>query len=319
MIAATIPMRLHGIWQAAHKSLLFELRSDAGPVPPAAAGAHIQLVLPTGVTRAYSLVNPGDAEPRYVIGVKHADASRGGSRWLHEQARVGMRLEVVPPQNHFALDEQAPHTVLFAGGIGITPLWSMVQRLQQLGAPWSLEYGVRTRGEMLFARELQALGSRVRVTAQDEAQLRGEPGYLDIAARVAAAPAGTHFYCCGPAPMMDAFTAATAHLPPATVHLEYFSPAQPAAQGGGYTVQLRRSDIELTIAPGQSILDAVRARGVSVPSSCEQGVCGSCETRVLAGTPDHRDSVLTQQEKASNQTLMICCSGCVGSRLVLDL
>lgn len=315
MMPATIPMRLHGIWHAAHKSLLFDLRSDAGPVPPAAAGAHIQLVLPTGVTRAYSLVNPGDGQARYVIGVKQAEASRGGSRWLHEQARVGMTLDVLPPQNHFALHEQAPHTVLFAGGIGITPLWSMVQRLEQLGAPWSLEYGVRTRGETLFARELQAFGERVRLTVQDESQ----PGYIDIAARVRQAPLGTHFYCCGPAPMMDAFVAATAHLPPETVHLEYFSAAEEAALHGGYTVKLQRSGIEVAIAPGVSILDALRARGIGVPFSCEQGVCGSCETRVLDGMPDHRDSVLTPQEKAANQTMMICCSGCTGSRLVLDL
>ena len=143
--------------------------------------------------------------------------------------------------------------------------------------------------------------------------------FLDLAAAIASAPAAAHFYCCGPAPMLAAFEAATAHLPPAQVHVEYFTAKEEKNLAGGYTLQLARSNREFTIPPGRSILQVLQDAGIDIPYSCEQGICGSCETRVLVGEPDHRDAILTDEERAGNKTTMICCSGSKGDKLVLDI
>jgi vanillate O-demethylase ferredoxin subunit len=142
---------------------------------------------------------------------------------------------------------------------------------------------------------------------------------MDLTAIVNAAPAGSHFYCCGPAPMLSAFEKATKALPPEQVHVEYFESQADAATSGGFTVRLARSGKDLRIAPGQTILDALEAAGVAVSYSCRKGICGACETKVLAGTPDHRDTVLTATERASNRTMMVCCSGSLSSEIVLDI
>lgn len=313
-VPATLTLRVSAIRYAAHETVLLDLeRADGEPLPACEPGAHVTLHLPNGLVRQYSLVEHGAAPHRYVVGVKRDAASRGGSRYIHDQLRVGTMLPVEPPRNNFPLDEAAPHTVLVAGGIGITPLYCMARRLRALGRPFELHYAVRTRDDVAFAREL-AGWPELRLHVDAEAGR-----VLHVAAVVAAAPANAALYCCGPGPMLAAFEAATATLPPAQVHVEYFTPKQAAANSGGFSVELARSGRTIEVKTGTSLLEALRTAGVTVQSSCESGVCGACETKVLEGVPDHRDSILSEAERASNRTMMICCSGARSDRLVLDL
>jgi ferredoxin-NADP reductase len=308
--------RLRSIVFAARDVHLYELvPADPAALDGRSAGAHIDVLLPTGVLRQYSLVRADGDDSSLWIGVKREAESRGGSSWLHDHARVGTTLKISAPRNHFALDETAPHSVLIAGGIGVTPIRAMVARLEALGRSWELHYAARSREDAALADELEALGGRVRFHFDE-----GDPArMLDLGALVAAGRAGAHFYCCGPKPMLAAFETATAALPAERVHLEYFAAKEDAAKDGGYTVELARSGKEFAIPPGQSILEVLEAAGIRVPHSCQEGVCGSCETGVLSGTPDHRDSVLSAGERERGDVMMICCSGCVGDRLVLDL
>ncbi len=291
-------------------------RPDRGPLPPAEAGSHIGIRLPNGLERQYSLVR-ADPEPReYAVGVKLDAASRGGSRYRHEQARVGQAFQIEAPRNNFPLDETAAHTVLIAGGIGITPIHAMMRRLQDLGRDYSLHYACRSREDAAFLDELATMES---VALHFDAEAAGAP--LALADIVRGAPDGAHLYCCGPAPMLAAFEAAAAEAgrPAEQVHVEYFTAKHEAALAGGFVVELAQSGREISVAEGVSILHALRDVGVDVPSSCEEGVCGSCETRVLSGRPDHRDAILTDDERERSETMMICCSGSKSPRLVLDL
>jgi vanillate O-demethylase ferredoxin subunit len=251
-----------------------------------------------------------------VIAVLREPNGRGGSRRLHDDLQPGTLLRISPPRNHFPLEEAAPHSVLIAGGIGITPLRSMILRLEALQRPWQLHYCARSRASAAFVAELAALApQRVRFHFDDE-----QGGALpDLAGMIKSGGPGVHVYCCGPTPMLDAFVRTTAALPPEHVHLEYFSAKASAASEGGFEVELARSGLRLRIAAGQSILDAVLNAGIEVAHACAEGVCGSCETRVISGTPDHRDAVLSAHEQAANDRMMICCSGAKSAGLVLDL
>jgi ferredoxin-NADP reductase len=312
--APLIPMRLTAIRFAAAGINLFEFTPlDGGVLPAFTAGAHVDLHLPAGLVRQYSLCNPQQERHRYLVGVKRDLNSRGGSRYLHDELRVGAVLQVGEPRNHFALHEEAAHSVLVAGGIGITPIACMVTQLKALGRPWELHYSVRQREEAAFLDQLAGPGLHLHVDAEHG----GAP--LALGGIVAAAPAGTHLYCCGPGPMLDAFEAAAARRPSAEVHVERFAPVQAAAVAGGFTVRLARTGGSVYVGPGHSILDALRAGGIQVQASCEQGICGTCETRVLGGTPDHRDSLLSDDEKRANNVMMVCCSGSKDDVLVLDL
>jgi vanillate O-demethylase ferredoxin subunit len=208
--------------------------------------------------------------------------------------------------------------VLIAGGIGVTPILSMVRRLQSIGRSWQLAYAVRSRNRAAFLeplRELAAAGaSRLQLHVDEEQGGR----LLDLDSLVSSAPPDSHFYCCGPGPMLQAYKRATASLPPRQVHLEYFG-ADVAPAAGGFVVVLARSGRKVPVPAGTSILAALGAAGVYVPRVCEQGVCGTCETRVLAGVPDHRDLFLTTTEQAAGKTMLICCSGSLTDELVLDL
>jgi ferredoxin-NADP reductase len=308
-------MRLTAITYAAEQVHLYEFRPVSGTsIAPFTAGAHVDLHLPNGLVRQYSIANAQDERHRYVLGVKRDAAGRGGSRFLHDELRVGTVVEVGGPRNNFPLVEAAAHSVLIAGGIGVTPIVSMVARLRSLARPWELHYAVRRRREAAFLDELLAGDGHVRLHVDEE-----QGGLIDLAAIVRAAPAEAHLYCCGPAPMLEAFTAAARSRSAERVHLEYFSSAVAPAVESGFVVELARSKLRVEIPPGQTILEALRARGLEVQSSCEQGICGSCETRVLAGEPDHRDMLLSDEEKATNQVMMICCSGSWSAVLVLDL
>jgi ferredoxin-NADP reductase len=313
--ADRLSLRVQSIARAARDIHLVELAlPGGGALPPASPGAHIELHLDSGISRSYSLVHAGDALTAYVVGVKRDPHSRGGSRYVHEQMRVGATLAVSPPRNHFPLREDAVHSVLIAGGIGITPIWCMAQRLAALGVSWELHYSARSRDDLAFAPALAAFGDRVRLHCDEEAG-----GVLDLAAIVCEAPASAHFYCCGPAPMLAAFERATAHLPPPQVHLERFAPQQAAAVAGGFVVALARSGRELEVPAGASVLSVLLANGIGVEHSCRAGLCGCCEVGVLAGEVDHRDACLTEAERAGHRSMLVCVSGAKSARLVLDL
>ena len=297
-----------------------ELVSPSGePLPPFAAGAHVDLHLGNGWIRSYSLVNDSAERGRYVVAVQKDPASRGGSRWVHEHLRPGSLVEVGAPCNNFALVENASLVVFFAGGIGITPLWCMLQRLEALGRPWKLVYAVRHRRKAAYLAQVEALAAREpgRVQIHVDQEQGNRP--LDLASAVAQAPAGAHLYCCGPAPMLRAFEQAAASRPPAQVHFEYFSAAQEAAVAGGFEVKLARSRRSLRVVPGKSILHTLLDGGIDVSHACHEGVCGACQTPVLEGEPDHRDSYLSPQERKSGKTILLCCSGSKSDVLVLDL
>lgn len=293
-----------------------ELVSPAGTELPAfAAGAHVDLHLPNGVVRSYSLSNPPTERHRYVVGVLNDRNSRGGSRYVHEQLRVGSTIDISAPRNNFPLDEAAPHTVLIAGGIGITPIFCMLNHLRSLGKSVELLYCARSRAEAAFCDTLLTDDAVQTHFDQD----RGAPP--DLRAYLAGKSADAHFYCCGPTPMLNAFESICAELGLPNVHIERFAAAEPVAavQGSEYVAYLARAKKSVMVPAGKSLLDALLEAGMEVDHSCREGVCGSCETRVLEGMPEHRDGVLTKAERASCKTMMVCVSGCKGQRLVLDL
>lgn len=295
----------------------FELTAiGGGQLPAFTAGAHIDLHLAPNLTRSYSLLNPQADRNRYVIGVALEPQSRGGSRHVFDKVKVGDRLSISQPRNLFALEESAPCSILIGGGIGITPLLSMARRLAELGRSWQLIYCTRTRAVAPFLRELAPFDDHVELRFDDEHR-----ELLDMSALIRKAPQGAHFYCCGPKPMLTAFQAAVeaAALPPQQAHVESFTPLGEFGQPGEILLELRRSGRTVVVPPGTTILDALRAAGISAQSSCESGICGECQVTVLDGIPDHRDSVLTDSEQASNKMMMICCSGAKSEKLVLDL
>ncbi|MFF2810259.1 PDR/VanB family oxidoreductase [Streptomyces sp. NPDC058000] len=283
---------------------------DGKPLPAWTPGAHIDVEV-GGRIRQYSLCGDPRSATTYRIGVLDEPASRGGSRHVHTRLRPGQTVPVSPPRNHFAL-EDAPGYVFVAGGIGITPLLAMAREAARRGTAWRMVYGGRSRASMAFTDELAALGGEVAIVPQDE------HGHLDLAAALTDLPAGTLVYCCGPEPLL----AAIERLCPADrLRVERF--AAPVVQRTGadqaFEVECRASGRTLTVGADTSVLQAVEDAGILVNSSCRDGICGSCETRVLAGTPDHRDSLLSEAEHTANATMMICVSRCATDRLVLDL
>jgi ferredoxin-NADP reductase len=310
-----LDVRVTAIRYAARDTHLFELsRVDGKPLPGYEPGAHIDLHLPNGLIRQYSLIKPESDPSCYTVGIKRDPASRGGSRYIHDDLRVGKTLRISAPRNNFSLVEDARHVVLFAGGIGITPIWCMVQRLEELGHSWKLYYAARSRSDMAFLHALESMSS-AQFHFDDEAAGK----FLDVASIVAEAPKDAHLYCCGPTPMLKAFEAATGDWPREQVHVEYFTPKQEADKKGGFVVELARSGQEFVIPEGKTILQVLLDAGIDVDYSCELGICGACEQRVISGEPEHRDAILTEEEQASNTKVMICCAGCKSDRLVLDL
>lgn len=280
-----------------------ELTAEEGvQLPEWEAGAHIDLLLPSGLVRQYSLCGDPRDRRRLRIAVLLEANGRGGSREVHGALRLGQRVAIRGPRNAFPMSE-GPY-LFVAGGIGITPILAMARAAQRAGAEWQLLYGGRSRRSMAFIEQLQALGGgRVEILPADEV------GLLDLEAVVAAARNGQQVYSCGPAPLLDALSARFAEAGlEARLHLERFAPAAPVAgQGGGegLKVILARSGAEVEVPSGCSIMAALRAAGHEVASSCEQGVCGMCETRVLDGVPDHRDMLLSESERARGDVMML--------------
>ncbi|MGB3388282.1 MAG: PDR/VanB family oxidoreductase [Pseudaminobacter sp.] len=310
-----IEARLTAIRYAARDIRMFEFaKPDASPLPSTTPGAHIDLHLANGMVRQYSLVETGDAPSCYTVAVKREANSRGGSSFLFDQMKVGSIVSIGKPRNNFPLDESAAESIFIAGGIGITPVHAMMRRLSTAGRPWSLYYACRTREEMP-ALELMKPAANVHLHLDDEAGGR----FLDLGSIVRDAPTGAHLYCCGPLPMLAAFEEATREWPSDRVHVEYFAAKDVAKPSGGFKVRLARSNREYVVPEGQTILQVLRQAGLDVAFSCEEGICGACETPVLSGIPEHHDAILTEKERAANDTMMICCGGAKSDTLVLDL
>ncbi len=296
---------------AAEGVLALTLRHPLGePLPAWEPGAHVDVLLGPGLERQYSLCGDPADRSAWRIAVLREPAGRGGSAHVHEQLGEDAKVRVRGPRNNFRL-EPAPRYRFVAGGIGITPLLPMLAAAEAAGAEWTLLYGGRTRGSMAFAEELGRYGDRVTFAPEDETGLLDLPSVLDDV------PAGTLVYCCGPGPLLDAVEA---RCPSGVLRVERFQPKEQETGGNtAFEVELARSGRTLTVAPDVSVLDAVRDAGVEVLYSCTEGTCGTCETDVLDGEPDHRDSVLTDDERAAGETMLICVSRCRGGRLVLDL
>jgi ferredoxin-NADP reductase len=309
----------------AEGTVSLRLRGHAGsPLPAWTPGAHIDVVLPSGLVRQYSLCGEPD-DPEYMIAVLREPDGRGGSAEIHDTALVGRQVRIHGPHNRFEL-EPAPAYVFLAGGIGITPLLPMIRDTATQGLPWELHYGGRRRDTLAFTAELRALANRpdggLTLYSDDI------DGPLPLPAIVERAPDHAALFACGPAGMLVAVRAAAErHRPGLQVRFERFfaepsgidDPAEPATEDMSFEVELSQTGEKVTVLPGQSILDAVRPLRPQILSSCEEGFCGTCETKVLGGTPIHRDTILNEKERARTTSMLICVGGCASARLVLDL
>ncbi len=283
-------------------------------LPTWAPGAHIDLVLPSKKVRQYSLCgDPADGD-EWRLGVLREQAGRGGSAYVCDELAEGTVLRARGPRNTFGLTP-SPRYLFIAGGVGITPILPMLRAATDAGASWRLVYGGRRRGSMAFADELAQYGDRVQLWPQDEC------GLLPLDDLLAEPDDQTLVYCCGPAPLLDAVEQRCAQWPRGSLRMERFAPVvrADAAPDQPFEVELARCGKTISVPPGTSILHAVEAAGVVVLSSCQEGTCGTCETEVLEGTPDHRDSVLTAAERDACDVMMICVSRSRSPRLVLDL
>lgn len=297
----------------------FELgAADGSPLPPFEPGAHVDVQPDEGLVRQYSLcpAPPG----RYLIAVLREPASRGGSAAMHALA-TGQRLRISAPRNLFPLVAGARRSLLFAGGIGITPLLAMAEHLAGQGADFALHYCVRTLARAAFVDRIRAgpIGAHVQVHSSDgPAEQR-----LDLESVLATPTEGTHVYVCGPAGFMERVlgSARRQGWQEAQLHREYFAAPATVAAGGdqSFDVQLQRSGAVIRVPADRTVVQALAEHGIDLPVSCEQGVCGTCVTRVLEGTPEHRDVFLTDTEKAANDCFTPCCSRARSGRLVLDL
>lgn len=289
---------------------------DPGELPLWAPGAHIDLTLPSGLTRQYSLCGDPADRGHYQIAILRESRGRGGSMEAHDRLRVGQSIAIAGPRNAFEL-QPAKQYLFVAGGIGITPILAMVRHAEHGGLAWKLIYGGRTRHSLAFIDELLPLGEdKVTIVPEDV------KGRIDIAAVHRAAEDGDEVYACGPAGMLDALEAQfTASGRRGQLHMERFSAKSPAPVAGDGVIRvfLSRKGAHVDVPPDMTILAALRAAGHDLPSSCEQGICGTCETRVLDGVPDHRDSLLTEVERASNSCMMPCVSRARSPTLTLDV
>lgn len=320
MTEPLFPARIVAIELAAEDIFSFTLRPLGDALPePIDPGSHVDVHLPNGMMRSYSLSNGAAHRRGYRLTVARDVNSRGGSVYMHDHLRVGQILEVSLPRNNFEMMEDAAMSVFYAGGIGVTPFIPMLTRLNEAGKPWRLYYCTRNRDRAALIDEIEQLAGNG--TGEFIAHHDDTDGIFDLAGSLASLPAYAHVYCCGPTGMLDTFRtgAQLAAIAADQIHYEYFSSDIESATEGGFVVVLNQSGAQVTVNPGQTILQALVDHGVNIPYSCEEGICGACETRVIEGTPDHRDMVLTDQEKQASKTMMVCCSGAKSARLVLDL
>lgn len=285
------------------------------PLPPWTPGAHVDLILEPGLVRQYSLCGSPSDSRTIRVAVLKAPSSRGGSVFVHERVHPGSVVRVRGPRNHFPL-VGSPRYLFIAGGIGITPLLPMMAEASAAGADWTLLYGGRSRPSMAFVDELGPDAGPVTLVPQDEL------GILDLDTALGKPRDDTLVYCCGPEGLLVAVEQRCARWPAGALHLERFA-AKPAEADAGaekpFELVLARSGLTLTVPAGKSVFDVVQEAGVSILGSCHEGICGTCEQMVLDGDVDHRDSILTEEEQALNETMMICVSRARSDRLTLDL
>jgi vanillate O-demethylase ferredoxin subunit len=318
-----LQLRVAQIWSQAGGIKGFELVSPTGgALPPFSAGAHVLVNMPNGLVRQYSICNDPSETHRYEIGVLRAPEGRGGSAFMHEGVRIGDLLTIDTPRNNFELKEDADNYILIAGGIGVTPLLAMARRLNRLGRSYKLFYCTRAKEHTAYLELLSGTDFAERVAFIHDG---GDPKKgLDVMDLLKSVPANAHLYCCGPTGLMNAVRAAASHWPADRVHFEAFSAdpsAKPVATGGdqSFEIELASSGKVLTVPADGSILDVLRDHGINIPSACEEGICGTCIVNVLEGEPDHRDQILTDEEKASGDCITVCCSRSRSPRLKLDL
>ena len=299
----------------------FELvEANGRPLPSFSAGSHIDVTVGDGVTRQYSLCNDPAESHRYQIAVLRDPATRGGSAGMHDRVQVGDVVTISAPKNHFPLAHEAKKSLLLAGGIGVTPILCMAERLAVTGADFEMHYCTRSKDRTAFFDRIAGsrYASRVQFHFDD-----GPPAQkFDIAARLATPEPGTHLYVCGPKGFMDAVlgTARSRGWPEPQVHYEFFSAeVAPSASDESFEVQVASSGRIVVVPKDQTVVHALAAAGIEVQTSCEQGVCGTCITRVLEGVPDHKDLYFTPEEHAANDQFTPCCSRSKSKRLVLDL
>jgi len=287
------------------------------PLPGWTPGAHVDLMLSASLIRQYSLCgSPADTHS-WRIGVLRDPQSRGGSDFVHDKLHAGSAVRVRGPRNHFPL-VSAPRYQFIAGGIGITPVLPMIEAAEAAGAQWHLAYGGRKRASMIFVEDLSAFGERVTIWPQDER------GLLDLQGILGTARENTLVYCCGPEALLSAVEGACASWPAGALHVERFAAKPGADQPASgaletFEVVCQRSGITVTVPADRSLFEVLEGAGVSVLGSCLEGVCGTCETGVIEGVPDHRDSVLSAGDQAGNDAMMVCVSRSLSDRLVLDL
>jgi ferredoxin-NADP reductase len=285
-------------------------------LPSWSPGAHIDLMLEPGLVRQYSLCGSIKDRDEWSVAVLRAPDSRGGSVHVHDKLQAGSSIRVRGPRNHFPL-VNSPRYQFIAGGIGITPILTMIEAAEASGNEWHLLYGGRERASMSFLAELESLGDRVTAWPQDE------KGLLDLASVLGTPRDDTLVYCCGPEGLLTAVESASAPWPEGSLHIERFA-AKPVAEPASgaldnFEVECARSGVTLSIGPDDNIYDVADQAGIDVLASCMEGVCGTCETPVLEGVPDHRDSMLTEAERAACKVMMICVSRSCTERLVLDI
>lgn len=311
------PVRIRSMaWEAEGVLSLVLVDPDARSLPAWEPGAHVDLELPGNLVRQYSLCGDPRRLDHYRIAVLRESDGRGGSAAVHTRTRPGDITVLRGPRNHFAL-LPSPRYLFIAGGIGITPILPMLAAADRAGAQWELLYGGRSRSSMAFLHELTRYRDRVTVAPQDEQGLLPLRSWLD------APRPDTRVYCCGPEPLLAAVEGLCGdRWPPGSLQVERFAPRrddiQSAGDGMSFEVECRASGTVVEVKPDCSILEALRQAGIDVPSSCEEGICGTCETEVLAGTPDHRDSILSDAERAENRSMFICVSRSLSPRIVIN-
>lgn len=299
----------------------FELVSCGGePLPSFSAGSHIDVAIPGGFTRQYSLCNDPHETHRYLIAVLNAPDSRGGSRAMHERVQAGDVLQISAPRNHFQLAHEARRSLLLAGGIGVTPILCMAERLAILGADFEMHYCARSCERAAFQARIaaSAFARFVQFHFDDGAPEQR----LDFRKLLAEPQRDLHLYVCGPRGFMDAVLdrARATGWGEAQLHYEFFAADhREATIDAGFEVMLASSGRRIAVPTTKSVIEALDEAGIELPISCEQGICGSCLTRVLQGIPDHRDSFLTKDERAANNQFTPCCSRSKTPMLVLDL
>jgi vanillate O-demethylase ferredoxin subunit len=299
----------------------FELVSaDGRPLPAFSAGSHIDVQLPNGITRQYSLCNDSAERHRYLIGVLKDPSSRGGSKAMHDLVNEGDMLQISAPKNHFSLAREAKRSILLAGGIGITPILCMAERLEIAGEDFELHYCTRSRERMAFHDRIRHAGFSAKAAFHFDDGTEAQKLQLD--ALLATPHPGTHLYVCGPKGFMDAVLAKAraSGWPESQLHYEFFAAEVVKSEhDGSFEVKLASSGKVVRVRKDVTVVQALSDAGVEVPTSCEQGVCGTCLTRVLEGHPDHRDMYLTPAEQAANDQFLPCCSRAKSPLLVLDL